>query len=140
MEGNKPLRVVIDTNLWISFLISDRWDRLDKMLNHQLKFLFSNELLAELIATIERPKFRKYFAKTSLEELLNALSQFIEWVQVESKVDLCRDVGDNFILALAKDGKANYIVTGDKDLIALNPFEGTVILTMWDFLNILETQ
>lgn len=136
MEGNKPLRVVIDTNLWISFLISDRWDRLDKMLNHQLKFLFSNELLAELIATIERPKFRKYFAKTSLEELLNALSQFIEWVQVESKVDLCRDVGDNF----TKDGKANYIVTGDKDLIALNPFEGTVILTMWDFLNILETQ
>ncbi len=70
-------------------------------------------------------------------ELLDAMSPFIEWIEVESKVEVCRDPGDNFILALAKDGQADYIVTGDKDLMELSLFENIVILTMSELLLII---
>ena len=46
---------------------------------------------------------------------------------------MCRDPKDNFILELAKDGKADYIITGDKDLIIMNPFNRTKIYSPTEF-------
>lgn len=127
---------MIDTNLWISFLISRRLQKLDALLRMGgLRFLFSKELLNELARTMEKPKLQKYFAPDALEEMIQALGYFIEIVTVESKVHLCRDPNDDFLLALAKDGNAAYLLTGDKDLLELSQFENTRILTITQFLS-----
>ncbi len=50
-----------------------------------------------------------------------------------SVVDVCRDTKDNFLLALAKDGNADFLITGDKDLLVLEKYENTQILTYREF-------
>lgn len=55
-----------------------------------------------------------------------------------SDVTICRDEKDNFLLALAKDSGADYLITGDKDLLILKTIEKTKILTIVDFLNTVE--
>jgi uncharacterized protein len=56
-----------------------------------------------------------------------------ELVNVVSSVDLCRDAKDNFLLALAKDGKADFLITGDADLLVIKRFESTEILAYVEF-------
>jgi len=56
-----------------------------------------------------------------------------ETIAVTSIVTECRDEKDNFLLALARDGKADFLVTGDDDLLILGKFEGTEILKYSDF-------
>lgn len=81
----------------------------------------------------KRPKFKKYFSETNLEKLLNLFDVYGEIVQVSSTVDVCRDEKDNFLLALAKDSKADYLVTGDTDLLIIKKFEHTEIVTYAEF-------
>lgn len=139
MPRSKPVRIIIDTNLWISFIISKRFDALDSLIqSNQVRLLFSIELIEEIQATIEKPKLKKYFEANSLEEMLLAFKSFIDVVQVKSKVHVCRDPNDDFLLALAKDGKANYLITGDKDLLSLTRFRKTDIVTFKHFIETLE--
>jgi uncharacterized protein len=135
MPKNKFLRLVIDTNIWISFLISDRQRRLDSLLYlENMRLVFSAELLDEINATVTKPKLKKYFSANAMEEMLLNLETYIELVEVKSTVRVCRDTKDNFLLALSKDGKADYLLTGDKDLLALAQFGKTEILTISKFL------
>lgn len=129
------MRVVIDTNIWISFLISDRLRRLDALLyTDALKILFSESLLNELANTMQKAKLKKYFAANALDEMLENLGSYIDLVDVRSVVTVCRDPNDNFLLALSKDGKADYLVTGDKDLLELKKFGRAQIVTITKFL------
>lgn len=108
MLKNKSLRIVIDTNLWISFLISNRLRKLDSLLAlNNLRFLFSKELFNEIHNTITKPKLQKYFSAEAMEEMLQAFESYIDIIEVKTKVTICRDEKDNFLLALSKDGKAN---------------------------------
>jgi putative PIN family toxin of toxin-antitoxin system len=58
---------------------------------------------------------------------------FGELIEISSRIDVCRDPKDNFLLALAKDGRADYLITGDADLLSLNAFDGATILTYAGF-------
>ena len=137
MQSNKNFRLVIDTNLWISFIISKKFSEREQLLvSSKSRILFSAELLEELQTTIQKPKLKKYFAKTSVEEMMNVFDDYIDFVEVKSKINACRDFKDNFLLSLAIDGKADYLLTGDKDLLVLNPFEKTKIITYSEFLKI----
>ena len=137
MRKRKTLRLVIDTNLWISFLISKSFQKLDEiLLNSSVKICFSYELLSELHESTSKPKLAKHFGDNAIEEMLFALSQYIELVEVTSEVSVCRDPNDNFILALCKDADADFLLTGDKDLLALNPFGKTKILSIAAFISI----
>ena len=134
---NKITRVVIDTNIWVSFLISDKYRKLDNLLlGNRIIILFSTELLEELNKVSKYPKLKKYFSPNAVEEMIFNLSSYIELVKVTSKTDICRDPNDNFLLTLAKDGKANYLITGDTDLLSLNKFSKTKILTLTDFFTV----
>ena len=136
MPKSRLLRLVIDTNLWISFLISNRLRKLDTLLlSERLRFLFSTELLDEINRTITKPKLQKHFSKNALEEMLLTLEPYIDFVEVKSKINVCRDPKDNFLLALAKDGKAHYLLTGDKDLLDLKAYGKTKIVTITHFLD-----
>lgn len=135
MAKNKSLRLVIDTNLWISFIISKKLNQLDPLiLAENTRILFSSELVEELQATITKPKLQKYFSENALEEMLTIFDPYIDFIIVKSKVAICRDPNDNFLLALAKDGKANYLLTGDNDLLEISKFEKTIIIKISEFL------
>lgn len=135
MSRNKPLKLVIDTNLWISFIISNKLNQLEPFLyTHEARILFSSELIQELESTIAKPKLQKFFLGNSLDEMLNVFDPFIDFIKIESKVKMCRDPKDDFLLALAKDGKANYLLTGDKDLLEIGKFDLTIILKVAEFL------
>jgi putative PIN family toxin of toxin-antitoxin system len=135
MAKNKYSRLVIDTNLWISFIISKKFIQLETLLiTDKFRILFSNELIDELQATISKPKLKKYFPDNALEDMLTVFDPYIDFIDVKSKVEVCRDPNDDFLLALAKDGKANFLITGDKDLLDIVKFEKVVILKINDFL------
>ncbi|WP_290860538.1 putative toxin-antitoxin system toxin component, PIN family [Flavobacterium sp.] len=128
-------RVIVDTNLWISFLLSKDYGKLDKLFNAEnLILLFSRELLDEFAEVARRPKFKKYFSITDLNELLTEIHSRAEFIDVTSVINLSRDEKDDFLLALAKDGKADFLITGDNDLLELEKFEKTNILTMANYL------
>jgi putative PIN family toxin of toxin-antitoxin system len=131
----RKVRVVIDTNIWISFLLSKRTSGLDQFfLDQSITVVFSQELLDEFITVIRRPKLKKYFAIADIEALLFQINAYAEFIEVNSNVNLCRDIKDNFLLALAQDSKANYLITGDKDLLVLNKTNKTQIIPLTQFL------
>jgi putative PIN family toxin of toxin-antitoxin system len=139
MPRNKPLRVIIDTNLWISFIISKRFNALDPIFqSSNIRVLFSIELIEEIRATVEKPKLKKHFDSKAVEEMLLTFESMIELIQVKSKVQVCRDSKDDFLLSLSKDGKAHFLITGDKDLLSLNRFRKTDIVTFSQFIKVLE--
>ena len=128
-------RVIIDTNLWISFLISKDYSKLDKIISEkQVTLLYSQDLIDEFIEVAQRPKFKKYFTTEDLQALLLSMSSRATFIEVASTVDTCSDSKDNFLLSLAKDGKASHLVTGDKDLLILKIFGRTKILTLTEYL------
>ena len=136
MRRKKDLRLVIDTNLWISFLITKSFQKLDQVLfESSIKIYFSHELLDELYESILKPKLSKHFGEKAIEEMLFVLSDFIEILEVTSEVAICRDPKDDFILALCQDADADYLLTGDKDLLALVQFGKTKIVTITDFVS-----
>lgn len=134
MPKSKPLKLIIDTNLWISFIISKKLNLLDPLLfTEKARLLLSAELIAEIQQTIIKPKLRKYFGTSAIEEMLLTFEPFTDLVEVETNITICRDPKDNFLLALAKDGKADYLLTGDKDLLDLVKFRKTKIKTISSF-------
>ena len=135
MVKNKPIRLVIDTNLWVSFIISKNLNQLEPLLfSNRLRILFSVELLKELEMTMLKPKLKKYFSETALEEMLDVFDPFIDFIDVKSSVKICRDPKDDFLLALAKDGKADYLLTGDDDLLDIGKIDKTIILKFRNFI------
>ena len=72
-------RIILDTNLWISFLISKDFSKLDEIIFSKKSILiFSQELLEEFLEVVKRPKFRRYFAQTDIEELLETIDEYGE--------------------------------------------------------------
>lgn len=135
------MRVVIDTNVWISFLIGKFLVGLsDAIIDNRVQILFSEALFAELVEVLQRPKFKKYFSGVAIEQLIVLLHEKVEWVDVASHFNDCRDEKDNFLLDLAVSGRANYLITGDEDLLVLNPFHGLEIIDYRSFQNIFLTQ
>jgi putative PIN family toxin of toxin-antitoxin system len=134
--ASKPIRIVIDTNIWISFLISGKeFSRLDKLIQaDRIKLIFSDELLLEFLEVVERPKFRKYFSSADIQILFENIQNQADFITVKRKVNICRDKKDNFLLALSEVGDVDFLITGDQDLLVLKKFKKTKIVTISEFL------
>jgi uncharacterized protein len=131
---NLKSRIILDTNLWISFLISKDFSKLDEIIFSKKSILiFSQELLEEFLEVVKRPKFRRYFAQTDIEELLETIDEYGEFIVVKSRIEICRDAKDNFLLSLAVDGKADFLLTGDQDLLMIEKIGNTNIKTISSF-------
>lgn len=132
-------RVIIDTNLWISFLLTDGQNKLDKFFSQdRITLLFSEDLLEEFKVVAQRQKFRKYFSKVGFESLILRIEKKAKFIQSKSVVSLCRDSKDDFLLALAADGEATHLITGDKDLLVLTQHLNTKIVTIAEFYSIID--
>jgi putative PIN family toxin of toxin-antitoxin system len=91
--------------------------------------LVSEDTLSDLAATLSRSKFDPYVSREDRQSFFELFARVSEWVAVTSTFRVCRDTKDNMFLELAVDGKADLIVTGDKDLLELTPFQGIAIIT-----------
>lgn len=130
----KQSRIIIDTNLWISYLITKGYHRLDELiLSDKAILIFSRELIDEFVEVSQRPKFARYFNSNDISRLLDLFDSYGQLVKVKSNVQICRDLKDNFLLSLSKDSKADYLITGDKDILDLKKFGNTIILTITEF-------
>lgn len=133
---NKASRIIIDTNLWISFLITRNFTRLDEIIfSKKCVLLFSQELLEEFLTVAKRPKFRRFFSSSDIEEIIETIQEYAEFIEVTSKAEVCKDPKDNFLLSLALDGNADFLLTGDNDLLNLTKFRKTSIISISDFLD-----
>jgi putative PIN family toxin of toxin-antitoxin system len=135
--ASKKLKIILDTNILISFLITKEYNKLDdKILSGKIILLFSKELLEEFITVIQRPKFQRFFSLEDVEILINFFLDNGMLIEIVSDLELCRDKKDNFLLNLAADGKADFLITGDKDLLELDPVGDTRIITISELLGI----
>ncbi|MGH6904393.1 MAG: putative toxin-antitoxin system toxin component, PIN family [Geminicoccaceae bacterium] len=96
--------------------------------------LFSDETFAELTSRLMRPKFDRYVDRALRQRFLSDLASVAEWATITGVVHACRDPDDDKFLETAINGEAGWIVTGDADLLTLDPFDGVRILTPRDFL------
>ncbi len=130
------MRVVIDTNVWISRLLladSVAAQAVDKALEHS-RVMVSEATLAEVADVLARDKFDKYLSIADREQFLRHLTQVTTMTSVLSEVTDCADPKDNQFLALAFDSESDLIITGDSDLVALNPWRGIEIVSPRTFL------
>lgn len=130
----KRYKIIIDTNLWISFLITHNFARFDALLmSDKITLLFDKILLDEIVTVAHRQKYRKYFSLAAMKQLYVLLRKIAVFIDVETSINCCRDEKDDFLLALAKAGSADYLLTGDDDLLVLKKFGNTQILTLTEF-------
>lgn len=128
-------KVIFDTNIWISFLISKQLNFIDDLLiDGKIKLIFSKELIDEFLAVAKRPKFNKYFNDDNINDLLRLFDSYGKLIEVSSKIHECRDFKDNFLLNLAIDSKANYLITGDDDLLSIRKIKKTKIINWNNFI------
>ncbi len=129
-------KVILDTNLWISFLISKRLNEIDDLIiDGKVKLIFSNESIEEFITVAKRPKFNKYFNDNDINNLLRLFDSYGKLIDVSIEITNCRDLKDNFLLSLAVESKSDYLVTGDSDLLIIKKIKKTKILNWTDFIN-----
>ena len=127
-------RVIVDTNCWISFLIGRRLSRLvDLLSDERIQLIICDELLAEIREVTSRPKLSKYFPKSEIDSLIEFLELIGEHFEPTQTVKLCRDEADDYLLALAIESKAHYLVTGDKDLLVIQKIEHCRIVDVQTF-------
>lgn len=141
----KDNRFAFDTNVLVSAMLFP-----DSVPALALKKAFSigtvvvsEECMEELSRVITDEKFEKYSSFLKRQMFLLDFEDASEFVQVKSKIALCRDPKDDKYLSLAVSAKAKAIITGDHDLLLLNPFKNIstssmhriLILSPSDFLN-----
>lgn len=132
------MRVVIDTNVWVSRLLlagSAAAQAVDRALE-RFDVMVSEPLVEELTEVLSWGKFDRYVSVRDREEFLRRILQIAKIAPVLSEVDDCRDPDDNRLLALALDSESDCILTGDGDLLLLNPWRGVRIVSPREFLDI----
>ena len=131
---NGKIRLVVDVNAWISSLLSPRFQvRLEVVFGVKYQLIVSEQLYRELDRTIRKPHLARQIESEDYTSLVFRLRSVAELVDVHSVVEVCRDPKDNFLLALAKDGSADYLITGDADLQVVQKFEKTKIVSLSAF-------
>ena len=131
------MRFVFDTNVIVSALLFEQLVPAQAFFGalRREKILLSSDLVTEISRVINREKFDRYVTQEQRDQFLVALAQTGTLVEVTEAIHACRDPKDDMILELAVSGLADAIVSGDEDLLALNPFRGIPIITPAKFLN-----
>jgi putative PIN family toxin of toxin-antitoxin system len=129
------LRLVIDTNILISGLIVNSLpQKVFDYATSQAILLMSDEVQSEIENVISRPKLQKYITLERRTKFLSELSKQVERVTINQQIRACRDPKDDKFLELSVCGEADYIITGDADLLDLHAFQNISIIKAASFL------
>lgn len=130
------MKIIIDTNLWISFLIGHQTEFVRRMLT-DLRFdvYVCSRLIEEIRDVASRKKIRRYASAADIDDMLAIINAFCQFATIEKEVapSAVRDPKDVYLLALADTIGADYIVSGDADLTDLAQHNKTGIVTLPEF-------
>jgi putative PIN family toxin of toxin-antitoxin system len=128
------IKVIFDTNVWISFLIGKRLAFIKSFIvDGKFTIVITDQLLEEIKEVTGRERLRKYFPEERVKELIDLLQTIGKNVVIKPTHFINKDPKDNFLLDLIDFSKADYLVTGDKDLLIHNPFKTAIILAPSNF-------
>jgi len=134
MPSQKTSKIIIDTNVWISFLIGrELQDLKDLIVNEKVKIITTDQLISEIRLVTSRDKLKKYFNQDNVSDLISLLDILSDKVKINKIDRICRDPKDDFLLALSRKSRANYLITGDNDLLDLKVYGRTKIVTVKEF-------
>ncbi len=124
-------RIVVDNNVLISRLLIPASVPGQAVCTavDTAQLLISDATLAELVAVLARPKFDPSITIRDRQKFVLLLGRVAERMVIPQTARACRDPKDNMLLELAINGRTDWVVTGDRDLLALGIFQGIPILT-----------
>jgi putative PIN family toxin of toxin-antitoxin system len=129
------MRVVVDTNVFVSAALKDK--SLPSLALHLATqrgvLLKSAATETQLLEVVARPYLAKLIAQPT-SDWFRQLMANAEFVAITQKIAACRDSTDDKFLELAVSGHADFILTGDEDLLVLNPFRGITIVSPATFV------
>lgn len=129
-------RIVVDTNVLVSRLLlpgSVSGQAVRKAVGVG-QVVVSETIMEELAAVLCRAKFDRYLSIADRQEFIRLLGRIAEIVSIVRVVRACRDSRDDKVLEVAVNGRADLIITGDRDLLELDPFVGIAILSPAGYL------
>lgn len=137
------MRAVLDTNLWVSYLLT-QGETLSRIVDHweQMHFvaIVSPAMLAELKEVVRRPRLRAHMSLDP-QALIDVMEQDAEVISgVLMLTGVCRDPKDDLFIACAVEGRADVLVSGDVDLLAVGSYQGVQMITPAAFLRLLDQQ
>ncbi|MGZ6316180.1 MAG: putative toxin-antitoxin system toxin component, PIN family [Anaerolineales bacterium] len=130
------MRCVIDTNVFVSAIMSSSSvprQAVNRSLNEGI-VLFSEATIDELKEVLFRSKFGRYVSHEDRVLFLSQVESAVEFVPIIHGVRECRDPRDDKFLEVALSGRADVIIRGDEDLLAMNPWRGIAIVSPKDYL------
>ncbi|WP_373514113.1 putative toxin-antitoxin system toxin component, PIN family [Persicitalea sp.] len=138
LRGRKT-KVVLDANWYISACISRKPRRTiyyEILQNPFIDVFYSAELLEEFEEVIYRVKFAKIIKPLQVRRFKSLILLRLKQVSIGTVLQLVRDEKDDYLLAICGKCKADYLITGDKDLLVMGSYQQTSIVTMSHFLQI----
>jgi len=129
-------RVVVDTNVLVSRLMLPHSIPAQAIRKVELEalLLVSDATMYELADVLSRSKLDRYISLEARRRFLRELGSIVEFIHIIQVVRECRDPGDDKFLEVALNGRADLILTGDADLLALHPWRSMAILSPADYL------
>jgi len=129
------MKVIIDTNLWISFVIGKKLSVMRTLFtNSEIKIHVCDELLDEITDVLSRFKIRKYITDDDVQETYKLIEKYCHYASIEKKaISSVRDKKDLYLLSFAETISADFILTGDKDLLSLQSHDQTKIVAYKEF-------
>ena len=127
-------KIVIDTNNLISALgwEGNSRDLLIRVINKEYEFIISIKQIEELKRVLDYPKFG--FSKEQKRKFLEIIFEIANVIDTKLKLNVTDDEKDNMLLECAIEGEADYIISGDNDLLRLKKFRNARIVSVKEFL------
>ena len=127
------MRVVVDTNVLISGVFFGGLPRmvLSSIVRGKVTACATAEIIDEYEDVVQEMADRKHGHVNRM--ILSPLIRAMEVIETTSHIEICRDPDDNKFLECAKDSRALYIVSGDKDLLVIKEYENIQIITAKEF-------
>ena len=127
------MKIVVDTNVIISgvFFNGLPYRFLNEIVSNEIEIVASEEIIneyyniSEELVKSKTGKFNK--------ELFDIVIDKIKIINTQTKINVCRDPDDNKFLECAVDGRAIYVVSGDKDLLTIQQYQGVLIVSVADY-------
>ncbi len=132
------LRFVFDTNVFVSTVLVPNGKAQQAFIKADQNgyYLLSAATLEELRDVLYREKFDKYITDAERTRFLSQLLEKSTVIPITESITVCRDPDDDKFLELAVSGNADYLVSGDDDLLAVHPFREIPILRPAEFLKV----
>ena len=129
------MRIILDCNIWISFLIGHQTNSIQQILTDiRFDVYICDELLEEIHEVSSRPKILTRIGNDELDDFFRIIYAFCRMAKIEQQAQSkIRDPKDLYLLSLAESIEADYIVSGDADLLDLQQHGQTKMIRLVDF-------